>query len=170
MKEIINHPNTKKFIRLLICILAALLIFALGMIIGFSKGQFSERWDRHYMEVMGGPRSPFSAFSDTDDRAPSPHGMAGIIVSSNNGQLVVNSPNNTEDVIIVGSSTLIRDFHKQGTTTDVKVGSWITAIGSPDENGRLIATFIRIMPPPPQQVLAPARQATTSYEINNTTK
>ena len=143
-----QHPHLKIFLIVLVVILIVMVIFSIGMAVGFVKGQFSERWDRHYMEVMGGPRSPFSTFPDMNNRAPSPHGTTGQVISYNNDQLVVKGPGDIENVIIVSPTTTIRQFHEQGTTTEIKAGSWLTAIGSPDENGRLVATFIRIMPAP----------------------
>ena len=122
------------------------------MAVGFFKGEFSERWDEHYMGMMSGPRSPFSAFSDSGSRAPSPHGTAGQVVSATSDQVVVQGPGDTESLVVISPQTIIRSFHQQGTTTDIKAGSWITAIGSPDENGRLVATFIRIMPAPQQMM------------------
>ncbi len=148
-KEMIRHPHTQKFLKILSVVLIAIFVFSLGMAVGFFKGQFSERWDKHYMEVLGGPRSPLSVFSDRDDRAPTPHGTAGQIISYNNGQIMVKGPGDIEDVVIISPNTVIRQAHQQGTTTDIKSGSWITAIGLPDESGRLVASFIRIMPPPP---------------------
>ncbi|MEI6396607.1 MAG: hypothetical protein WCO48_00835 [Candidatus Taylorbacteria bacterium] len=148
MKEILKHPHTKKVINIFGVILVALVIFSAGVTIGFIKGEFSERWDKNYMGMMGGPRSPFQTFSDIDNRAPSPHGTAGQVISSGNGQIVVRGPGEMEYIVIVSPQTIIRQLRQQGTTTDVVVGSWITAIGSPDETGRLVASFIRIMPSP----------------------
>ena len=152
LQEAFKNPHTKKTLKILGVILAAMIIFSGGMIVGFFKGEFSEKWDRNYMGVMGGPRSPFSTFSDTDGRAPSPHGTAGQVISFNNNQLVIKGPGDTENVVTISPQTVIRELHRQGTTTEILAGSWVTAIGSPDESGRLVATFVRIMPAPPQNI------------------
>ena len=161
MKEIIKNPATRKLLKILGVVLAVLIVFSAGMAVGFLKGQFSERWDRNYMNTMGGPRSPFSAFSDTDDRAPTPHGTAGIVISFSNDQIAVKGPNGTESVIMISPETIIRQMHQLATTTDIKSGSWITAIGHPDESGHLVASFIRIMPAP---------MSTSSYMMINQIK
>ncbi len=158
IQSLAKHPTLKKVLILLIIILVAMVIFSAGVAVGFLKGEFSERWDRHYMEVMSGPVSPFY---DIGNRAPSPHGTAGQVMSSAGGQLLVKGQSDTEYVVIVSPQTVIRQIHNQGTTTDIQVGSWITAIGSPDESGRLIATFIRIMPSPPQQTVSQSSTTTT---------
>ncbi len=146
LSDIVNHPGINKFVKVLGIILAVLLFFSGGMAVGFVKGQFSDRRDGHYMDVMGGRQSPLSSFSDTDVRAPSPHGMVGQVISVNKSQLIVKGQNDTEYVVIMNPQTVVRQFRSQGTTTNIAVGSWITAIGSPDESGRLVASFLRIIP------------------------
>ncbi|GEM_PF-1073057 len=161
-RDMVKHPSTHKFLKVLSVVLVAIFIFSLGMAVGFFKGQFSERWDKHYMEVLGGPRSPLSVFSDRDDRAPTPHGTAGQIISSNNGQILVKGPGDIENVVIINPNTVIHQSHQQGTTTDIKTGSWVTAIGLPDESGRLVASFIRIMPPPTENPQTTTSTASTT--------
>ena len=43
-----------KAIVVLGIVLVALIIFGAGMIVGYGKGEFSERWDNHYSEIMNG--------------------------------------------------------------------------------------------------------------------
>jgi hypothetical protein len=165
MEKIKRLPHIRKVICVLLIILGGLVIFSAGMAVGFRKGEFSRRFDEHYMEAMGGPRSPFSVFPEMHSQAPTPHGVVGQIITVNPIQTTASTsgsqntvlatqivirdmrdPRNMEQTVIVGPQTIFRKLHSQASSTDIQIGSWVTAIGTPDENGKIIATFIRIIP------------------------
>ncbi len=119
-----------KFFIILLSIVIVLVIFGAGITVGYRAGNFRDRFDRHYNDIMSG------------------HGAYGQVISTQGTSIVIRDPQNREKDIIVGPKTVIRRSRDAATTTDISVGSWITAIGSPDENGQIRALLIRIMPPP----------------------
>jgi len=134
-------------ISILGILLAALVIFWAGTAVGYRQAGFSYRWSNHYAEVFGGS-SPFSFRPDTDDLS-APNGAAGMIVAVHLPEVTVKDPDQAEKVILISSNTVIRRFHGIATTSDIRTGDVLTAIGEPDSEGRIVATFVRLVPPPP---------------------
>jgi len=129
-------------------ILVVVLVFWAGLALGYKKAEFAYRWDTHYMDTFGGRGSPFVFKADGDDALP-PNGAAGKVIAVNLPSVAVKGPDQAEKVILIASTTMIRNLHSIGSTTDIRVGDALIAVGSPDANGRIIATFVRIMPPTP---------------------
>lgn len=142
-----------KLIVVLAGLAAALGIFWLGTIVGFRQAEFSSRWAGHYSEVFSGMRSPFSFGSggmmQGSDVLVTGNGAIGTVTAVSLPTLVVKNPNEAEKVVTIGAQTVIRKFRSAATSTDIHQGDFITVIGTPDDQGRIKATFIRIMPPPP---------------------
>jgi hypothetical protein len=133
-------------------LLVLIIVFWAGTTVGRKQAEFGYRWDKHYVEVFDSKASPFamrtraSGRPGMNDRASLPNGAAGKIIAVNLPTIAVLDPNNTEKVILITADTSIRRAHSEGTSTDLHVGDIVTAIGSPDAEGRILATFIRIMP------------------------
>ena len=141
--------RSHKIIVIIASILVLIVVFCLGMIAGYHGERFSQRWDRHYSEVMNERYSAFGPFSKGKGDALVSHGAVGQVIAVNFPSFVVRSPQEVEKVVIIDPQTAIRRFRNEGTSTDVTIGSWVIALGSPDEKGEIHASLIRIMPPPP---------------------
>ncbi len=145
--------QSAKFTRLIAVLgilVIALAIFWAGMAVGYRQAQFSSRWGDHYRETFGGPSSPFMmpfSVSDNDDIRTA-NGAAGQVIGINLPRIAVKGPDEAEKIVVLGSDTVIRRFRDPATTTDIALGDMMIAIGSPDEQGRIVATFVRIVPPP----------------------
>ncbi len=138
-----------KAVVILGILFVALVIFGAGILVGYDKGEFSERWDKNYSEIMGGQRSPFYANMMGNNPTPIAHGASGQVIAINLPSIAIRGPEEIEKVVIISSTTIIRSMHENASSSDIKIGSWITAIGSPDAKGQINTSFIRIMPPPP---------------------
>ena len=137
----------------IVCTLLVLIIvFWGGMAVGRRQAEFGYRWDKHYFEVFDSSASPFAGrmmmFSRNMpvDSSTLPNGATGKVVAINLPTIAVIDPSNTEKVVVIQPDTSIRMIHSIASSTDLRVGDLITAIGSPDGQGRILATFIRIMP------------------------
>jgi len=150
MKEFMQSPLFDKLIWALGALLIALVIFAAGMMVGYRKAEFSFQWQTHYADMFGGEASPFAITGDTDDNAPTSHGAFGQVVAVDMPTVTVKGPREAEKVIVIGPETAIRRFRGPATSTDIVVGESVVAIGEPDSQGRIMASLIRIMPPPPR--------------------
>jgi len=127
----------------------ALVIFGAGILVGYNKGEFSERWDKNYSEIMEGQRSPFYANMMNNNPAPIAHGAFGQVIAINLPSIAIRGPEEIEKVVIISSTTIVRNMHENASSSAIKIGSWITSIGTPDAKGQIDASFIRIMPAPP---------------------
>jgi hypothetical protein len=147
MKDFLQSSSFSRMISVLGILLAALVIFWAGTAVGYRQAEFSYRWSNHYTDVFGGG-SPFAFRPDADDLAAA-NGAAGKVVAVNLPQVTVKNPDQAEKVILISPATVIRRLHAVATTTDIRPGDVLIAIGSPDAEGRIVATFVRLMPPPP---------------------
>ena len=146
-KEFFQSSGYNKLIIALGSLLAFLVIFAAGMAVGYREAAFSYHWQSNYGPGFSDPSSPFAPFiHDGDD--VSPHGAFGTIVSFKSPYLMVKGDNQAESIIAIGSSTVIRHIRAFGTTTDLLPGQQVIIIGTPDNSGRIQASFIRVVPPP----------------------
>jgi len=136
----------KKIILSLALILIALIIFSAGIFVGYHKASFGRDWDNSYRQGPGNPNSPFAPFMRNDDNM-NPHGAIGQIVSIKLPLMMIKGPNTAEQIVIIGSSTTLRMMRGTASTSDIKVGDFVTAIGEPNDRGEIQASFIRIIPP-----------------------
>ena len=154
--------NSKVFIISMISVaslILLLLVFRLGVFVGFEKARFSYKWSDNYYRNFDGPRNNFnemmpSPFSFNGDRFMNAHGVFGEIIKVDTNSIVIKDKNNIEKVVSIGSDTSIREFKKDIKITDLKINDKVVVIGEPDSTGNIIAKFIRIlpdnMPNPPQ--------------------
>ncbi len=122
-----------------------LLVFGLGMAVGFRKANFSYRWGENYHRNFGGPRNGFFQNFSGKDFIGS-HGVFGQIIKIELPNIIINGDNNTEKIIVLKNDTVINFFRDTITPNDLKVGDNIVAIGSPNDAGQIEAKLIRIMP------------------------
>lgn len=152
MKKIIEHLKkyraTPKPVGVLIALFAAFLIFWAGTAVGYRKAMFSYRWHSNYAEQFAGDRSPLALPMDGDgDIMPNPHGAFGVIVSESLPTLIIKGPHEAEKTIVVTPETTIKNIHDDAASSSLAVGQGVVTIGAPDEQGRIVASFIRILPP-----------------------
>ncbi|MDD5626122.1 MAG: hypothetical protein PHG83_03080 [Patescibacteria group bacterium] len=128
-------------------IILFLLIFNLGMIVGFRKANFSYKWGENYHQNFAGPRGGF--FRDFGGRDfIEPHGVFGQIIKIEGSTLIIKSPDNVEKTVIVKDDTVIERFRETIKLADLKIDDQIVVIGEPNTSGQIEAKFIRIMPDP----------------------
>lgn len=141
--------QSKKFIWLVGGILAAivlLLVYQLGMYVGYRKAAFTFRWGDNYHRVFGGPKEGFLRDFGGRDLING-HGMAGEILSINGQSLVVRGPDNVEKAVSVSDTMVVRKGWQTLKFSDLKVGDRIVAIGTPKDDGSVTANFIRVFDP-----------------------
>ena len=148
MQSFKSLPLATRTLAVVCTLLVLILVFWAGMAVGYREADFSNRWDRHYVEVFGGKSSPFFNM-----RVPAvgtsvlSNGAAGRVIAVNLPSFAIQDPNHTEKVILLNSSTTIRYLRDLGTTTNLGVGNFVVVLGSPDAQGRIVASYVRIMPP-----------------------
>ena len=151
LKAFIGYSLVSRIIVVLAALLLVLVIFWGGAAVGYRQAQFSCGWDSHYAEVFGGPESPFDVRPDQDDISVA-NGAAGQVIAIHFPVIAVKGPDQVEKAIVLGPKTVIRLGRHTATTSDIGLGDILVAIGSPDNSGRIIASFVRIMPVPSQNM------------------
>ena len=125
-----------------------LLIFKAGMMVGIKKADFSCRWSDNYHRNFGGPKGGFwGGFGDRDFMDA--NGTFGQIIKIEGNLLTIKGNQNTEKVILLNESTVIKSMQDTIKATDLKVDDNIVVIGEPNQAGQIAAKLIRIVPLPP---------------------
>jgi hypothetical protein len=137
----------------IVIVVVVLIIFQAGVFVGFHKASFSFRMGDNYYRNFGGERGPGQGQGLPEDLMrgdlPGGHGVAGKIISVKLPTLVITGPDNLEKVVLVGTSTEIKKFRDNTSTTDLKVNDFVVVLGFPNDQGQIIAKLIRLMPTPP---------------------
>ncbi|MDB4939895.1 MAG: hypothetical protein JWO40_320 [Candidatus Doudnabacteria bacterium] len=135
----------KHFWRILIglgTIIILLLVFQLGMYIGFRKANFSYRWGENYHKTFGGPSiSMIDNFQGRD--LVNGHGITGIVAKVENGAIIMKDPNGVEKILNITPQTLLKRGSDTITITDVKIDDRLVVVGSPKNDGTIDAEIIR---------------------------
>ena len=146
MKKFLAMPLSSRVTIVLGTFIVVLVIFWAGMVAGYEKAEYSFRWGNHYADNFGGPRSPFGMMMPMNrDGVNNANGAAGIVVAVNLPTVAVKGPNEAEKIILISSTTMIRVFHDQGKANDIHVGDMLVAIGTPNVQGQIAASFVRLM-------------------------
>jgi len=148
-EEKLKNRDWLKWLLLgLIACVILLSVLALGIFIGEGKARFSYRWAENYHKNFGGPRGGFMGgapgFPDRDFIEG--HGAFGEIIKINDSDLVIKGKDDVERIITISNETTIRKARENIKKEDLKVGDFITVIGSPDSQGRIAAKLIRVFP------------------------
>jgi hypothetical protein len=77
------------------------------------------------------------------------HSAIGQITKIDQDSIFIKDPDGIEKLIVVGTSTEIRNKDKILSTSDLNIDDFIVAIGSPDNACQLEAKAIQVVPPPP---------------------
>lgn len=122
-----------------------LLVFQLGVFVGFHKANFSYRWGDNYHRNFGGPRGGFMRDVAGRDFIDG-FGTNGIVLKVENDHIVVKGRNGVEKVLLISKDTSIEQGRGTVSLADIKPDQHVVVIGSPKEDGTIDAKIIRIFP------------------------
>lgn len=142
--------QSKKFTKTLCgvgVVVAVLFVFQAGVFVGYKKASFSHRWGDNYHRAFGERKHKGffykSAFQKDFSVA---HGSVGKIISISLPSITIEDSDNTEKIALISDKTIIRRFRETINPTDLRTNDFAVVIGSPDDQGRIEARLIRIMP------------------------
>lgn len=136
-----------------------LVVFQVGMAVGFRKASFSYSWAENYHRNFAGPREGFLGNFMGRDFIDA-HGVFGSIIKIDGSTLVIKGANNVEKTILLKDDTTIERLRETIKLSDLKVDDNIVVIGSPNDSGQIVAELIRVMPASP-----PSSASTTPQEF-----
>jgi len=127
-----------------------LIVFKIGMTIGFRKADFSYRWGANYHRNFAGPRAGF--FQELLDRdVVETSGTFGQVMKIDGLKIVVKGANDVEKIIVINEkTTTIRRFKETLQPSDLGIDDRIVVIGEPNSAGQIEAKLIRVFPEPPE--------------------
>jgi len=129
----------------------AVMIFQAGIWIGYKKASFSFRQGDNYYRTIGGMGGQFAPGLPHGDFTGA-HGSAGRIVEISLPTFIIEDMDGSEKVVLVKDDTAIRRFHEDIGPEELQPDDFAVVIGSPDEQSRIGARLIRLLPPPPQEI------------------
>lgn len=107
------------------------------------RGQFGRGFESNFTGMHQGMRVKLFGVDPA-----SAHGAVGEIINLELPRVVVSGPDNLEKTVLVNASTTVRRFQENVGPEELKIGDFIVAIGSPNENAEIEAKLVRIMPEP----------------------
>ncbi|MEK7625319.1 MAG: hypothetical protein AAB467_03145 [Patescibacteria group bacterium] len=127
--------------------------FRVGMVVGFSKANYSFRWGQNYHRLFGGPargwfdggRGMMGQF-DKDDYI-SGHNVVGSIIKISSSTITVKATDNTEKSLLISAETVIRSGNANVQVGALKENDRIVALGTPSSTGQIEVKFMRIFHP-----------------------
>jgi len=138
-----------------------LLVFQLGMFVGFRKANFAFRWGDNYHRMFGGPRGGFMRdFAGRD--FTSGHGVAGTVISFDENTVVVKGSDDVEKVVITTPDTVVKRGRQTIQLSSLNADDRVVIIGTPQDDGSIAAKLIRVFspleaPPSPAGMFGPIR-------------
>ena len=148
-KNFIHSETFKKIIISLIIAIAVLVVFRVGMVVGFRQASFSYQWGENYYHNFAGPRPGILGEFAPGHEFMESHGAFGTIIKIDPSDLVVRDQFGSEEIINVSSSTVMRNHQNLVTLKDLKLDDGIVVIGEPAASGTIEASLIRVLPPLP---------------------
>jgi len=134
-------------LKVFIAAVAALLIFQLGMYVGFRKANYSFGWGDNYHRTFGGPKDGFMrGFEGTD--FVNGHGTAGTIASISDDGIIIKGGDGVEKMVTVSAKTSIIKGRSTIKASDLRVDDMVTVIGQPQNDGTVQAEIIRVFSTP----------------------
>jgi hypothetical protein len=130
-------------------VIVLLIVFKLGIDVGFRKASFSCNWGENYYRNFAGPIDMRTKNLISHDDFMNPHGVFGEVIKVEDTSLVVKDQNDLEKVVLIKDNTVIKKFEKDIKIKDLEVGEKVVIIGAPNSNSQIEASLIRILPPPP---------------------
>jgi hypothetical protein len=124
------HHDTWKIVVVALCsLLVLVIVFGAGMLAGLEKAEFSQHWQTGYY-----PRMVLNA-----------HGVAGPVIRVNQDSLVIEDRDGSEKTALVSPDTTIKEDGNTIGISQVKLNDQVVVIGSPDDQGEVKASIIRVM-------------------------
>jgi hypothetical protein len=158
LKEFFQSKTFSVLLYSIGIVLVVLVIFTIGLFVGYHQARVSYRWgENYYRNFVGGPRGGVSRELDGNDFMNG-HGLFGSILSitaintNANGMtggetLIVKGGDNIEKSVLVYPDTIITKNRDTVPINDLQMNMNIVAIGAPNGQGQMHAKLIRILPP-----------------------
>jgi hypothetical protein len=145
MTDFFKSPKTKTLLWTLCGVLVILIVFGMGLVVGYRRALFASDFGENYYRNFYGDRFGGRPMMGVIVRDPMMmHGVVGKVIDVASSTLSISEPDGDEKFIFVASNTLIRAMNSNVTLGDIKVGNVVTVIGEPNAIGQIAAKFVRV--------------------------
>ena len=128
-----------------------LMAFRAGVMVGYRQAEYSSEWQHFHgsAAINGANGGPRGFLND--------HGSVGtitavnVISSATTSITIHDADDNADKIVLIGAETTVLPRTSTSTALVLQVGQTIAAIGTPNTQGEIVASIIRLLPPPPAQ-------------------
>ncbi len=144
-KNIDRSAKLHKTLAVIVCIIVIVLAFKVGVLAGYRKAAFSYQFADNYYKGFRAKPSMINRIDDDD--LPSSYGASGRIIKVDLPRIIIADRDNIEKTILITSSTIIKQYKGDASTTDIHTDDLATVIGAPNSRLEIEAKLIRLLPP-----------------------
>jgi hypothetical protein len=76
------------------------------------------------------------------------HGVFGRVIGNATDTLLIKQNDGVETSVVITADTVIEMLRQRVPPTEVHLYEMVVVIGEPNAKGQIVATFVRILPPP----------------------
>lgn len=150
-----NWSQSKKFIVAIAVVggvAVVFVVFQAGVLVGYRKAGFSYRGGENYYQTFGRPNEVkmLPNMMRRELSNSNSNGVIGKIIEINLPNVVIETADKIETVMTIETGTTIRRFRDNLKATDLAVDNFVAVLGSADNQGKIKAKLIRLIPPPPK--------------------
>ena len=138
-----------------VAVLILIGILKVGITVGYLKARFSYQWAENYHKNFAGPaggfvgewwRSPSTGYTQG-------HGAFGEVLTVREFDFVMKGRDDIEKIVLIDADTTVRRGHRSSEeTNDVNVGDYVVVMGSPNDEGQIVASLIRVFEKDPSAI------------------
>lgn len=143
LNNLFQSKNFKISLFGLGALIILLLVFQLGVFVGFNKAKFSFKWGDNYHKNFGGPRNGFLRDFEGKDFVGG-HGTPGTIAKIDGNNIIIKDPRGMEKIVAITDKTAIKKGMTDLKPSDLKINDRLIIIGAPRDDGSIEAQLIRI--------------------------
>jgi hypothetical protein len=130
-----------------------IIIFEIGVFVGFYKASFGKDWSNNYKDnfigVGKGPKQMQKMRMLDFKDAPNANGAIGRIIKKDSAEIVVvDEKDMMEKIVVVDKKTNIMKMKKIISFEDLSIDDFVIILGKPNSSGKIEAKLIRLIPNP----------------------
>ncbi len=127
-------------------LIVLLLVFQLGVFVGFNKARWSFKWGDNYHKNFGGPKDGFLRDFQGKDFIGG-HGTPGSVVEVDGNKIIIKDPRGVEKIVVITDKTTLKKGMTDFKVSDLKVEDRLVVLGTPRDDGSIEAQLVRIFAP-----------------------
>lgn len=130
-----------------VAVLILLGILKVGITVGYAKARFSYQWAENYHKNFAGPAGGFAGdwWRSPSAEYTEGHGAFGEVLTMQESGFAMRGRGDIEKSVLIDTDTTVRRGHRSSEeTNDLSVGDYVVVVGSPNEEGQIVASLIRI--------------------------